>query len=822
MKKKDKLKSAEDELLSDIVIETDESSKLFGLTEKEAEEKALRGEINEYQSVKTKTEKEIIFGNVFTFFNIINFILAFLIVLTGSFKNMLFMGVILSNIVIGTFQEIRSKRIIDKLSLISAPKVNVVRSGRLKTISVSKIVLSDLVMLKSGNQICADSVVEKGEIEVNESLITGESDPIVKRAGDNLLSGSFVVSGECFAKVIHVGKDNYANKIAEDAKYFKKPNSEIMNSLNAIVKTIAFSLIPVGVLLFSKQFFLLGDTWQQSVISTVAALIGMIPEGLVLLTSIVFAVSVIRLSQKNTLVQEMYGIETLARVDVLCLDKTGTITEGSMLVNEILPINQNSNEEMKEILSALCVNLKDETPTFKAIENYVGISSKLIASNIIPFSSARKWSGAFFPNYGSYIVGAGEFIIGEKYSEYKDLTEKFTLNGKRVLTLCKTKENFSEKNLPENIEVVGFIIISDKIRDEAPSTLRYFSDQGVDIKIISGDNAAAVSSIAKGAGLKTADNFVDATTLLSEEDIENAAEKYSVFGRVTPQQKLSLIKALKKKGHTVAMTGDGVNDVLALKEADCSIAMASGSDAARTVSNLVLLDSNFASMPKVVAEGRRSINNLQRSASLFLTKTVYSVFIAVFFIFVTATYPFEPIHLSLISSLTIGIPSFLLALEPNKERIKGKFIINVINKAIPPALTTIFNIILLVIFEGRMGLTSPQVSTLAVIVTTFTGFLLLLKICYPFNILRTFMVGLLATSFLVAIIFLQGLFSVVFVDITMLLILILLMIFSVFNFMLLTHLMDDIIVIGESGIERRPMMPKTKRKRKKPEQDFED
>lgn len=812
---KKKKETAEGKNIPETVIETDEASPLYGLKSSEVTERALRGDLNAYEGVKTKSEKEIIFSNVFTFFNIINFILAFLIVLTGSFKNMLFLGVIFSNIVIGTFQEIRSKRIIDKLSLISAPKVTAVRDGRLKTINVGEIVLDDLLILKSGNQICADSTVEKGEIEVNESLITGESDPIVKKEGDNLLSGSFVVSGECYAKVKHVGKNNYANKIAEDAKYVKKVNSEIMNSLNVIVKTIAFVLLPVGALLFSKQFFITGDTWQQSVISTVAALIGMIPEGLVLLTSIVFAVSVIRLSQKNTLVQEMYGIETLARVDVLCLDKTGTITEGSMYVEKLIPLENHTEAEMREMLSALTNNLSDVSPTNDAIKNYVGESSELVASNIIPFSSSRKYSGAFFPNRGAFVMGAGEFILGESYKEYSSITGEYTLEGRRVLTLIKSSENFREKALPSKLETVGFIIISDKIREEAPSTLRYFSDQGVDIKIISGDDASAVSSIAKRAGLETAASFVDATSLVTQEDIEAAAAKYSVFGRVTPQQKLSLIKALKKQGHTVAMTGDGVNDVLALKEADCSIAMASGSDAARTVSNLVLLDSNFASMPKIVAEGRRSINNLQRSASLFLTKTVYSVFIAVFFIFVSATYPFEPIHLSLISSLTIGIPSFLLALEPNRERISGKFIINVINKALPPAFTTILNIIILVILEGRMSLQGEQVSTLAVIATTFTGVLLLIKICFPFNVLRTFMVGVLSTSFLIAIIFFQGLFSVVVVDITMLLILILIMVYSVFNFMLFTHLMDNVIVIDEGGIKKRSIMPKTKKKKKK-------
>ncbi|MBE6732362.1 MAG: HAD family hydrolase [Ruminococcaceae bacterium] len=795
----------------EIIIETDENSPLYGLKEQEVKERVLRGEINQFAGVKTKSEREIIFGNVFTFFNIVNFILAFLVILTGSFKNVLFLGVIFSNIIIGSFQEIRSKRIIDKLSLISAPKVYVVRGGKKKSITVNQIVLGDLVMLKNGNQICADSVVTQGEIEVNESLITGESDPVVKKEGDSLLSGSFVVSGSCFSKVVHIGKDNYASKIAEDAKYVKKPNSEIMDSLNAIVKTIACALIPVGVLLFCKQYFITGDTWQESIISTVAALIGMIPEGLVLLTSIVFAVSVIRLSQKNTLVQEMYSIETLARVDVLCLDKTGTITEGKMVLEKLLPLENHTESEMKEILAALSKNLHDTSPTSAAVRDFAGDESNLKAANLVPFSSSRKYSGAYFQNVGSYVFGAGEFILGEGYKDYNNLTKEHTSVGKRVLTLVKYKEDFNGKNLPVSPEVIGFIVISDKIREEAPDTLRYFKEQGVDIKIISGDNAAAVSSIAKRACLENAGNYVDATTLVTDEDIKAAAIKYSVFGRVTPQQKLSLVKALKEKGHTVAMTGDGVNDVLALKEADCSIAMASGSDAARTVSNLVLLDSNFASMPKVVAEGRRSINNLQRSAALFLTKTGYAIFIALFFIFVAATYPFEPIQLSLISSLTIGIPSFLLALEPNRERIKGKFIMNVINKALPSALTTIFNIIILVILEGIINLHSEQISTLAVMVTTFTSFLLIIKICYPFTFLRTLMIGVLAGAFLVAVFFMRDFLSLVALNLNMLIILAVLMVFSAFCFAFLSHVMDNLLVIDESGIKQRRRLNKKNR-----------
>lgn len=803
-----------------------DSNGMLGLSSAEVEERKQQGLCNGESGIRTKSEKQIILENTFTFFNTINFILAILVLLVGFssgtpvkdvLKNVLFMGIILSNAVIGSFQEIRSKRTIDKLSLISAPKARVIRDGIARNIPVSEIVLDDLLHLSSGNQICSDSIVVEGEIEVNESLITGESDPVTKQVGDELLSGSFVISGDCLAQVEHVGKENYANKIAEDAKYLKKPNSEIMNSLNLIVKAIGFGIIPVGLILFVKQFFILGNTIQQSVFSTVAALIGMIPEGLVLLTSVVFAVSVIRLSRHRTLVQELFCIETLARVDVLCLDKTGTITEGTMQVDELVPFAKHSQEEMITALTALTANLSDDNPTFRAILDQYGNQSDWQAENTVPFSSARKWSGAYFGKNGAYVMGAGEFILGERFQEIKDQVEKYSAEGQRVLLVAHCQEDFQEKELVGEPECVGLVLISDKIRAEAPRTLRYFADQGVDLKVISGDNAVTVANIAKKAGLEKADHYVDASTLTTDEEIEDAVARYSVFGRVTPQQKLKFVKALKKQGHTVAMTGDGVNDVLALKESDCSIAMASGSDAARTVSNLVLLDSNFAAMPKVVEEGRRSINNLQRSASLFLTKTIYSVIIAVLFIFVNATYPFQPIHLTLISTLTIGIPSFILALEPNKERVKGKFILNVINKSIPTAFVTVFNIIFLIIFEGRLGLTSGQISTLAVIVTTVTGLVLLIKISFPFNTMRTVLFGGITTGFIVSVVFFQDLFSVVNIDIVMLMVLVPLLLFTVFAVMALTHLVNNLLSLREDmfiSIRRKRISPKRFKKQK--------
>ncbi len=780
-----------------------------GLSREQVEQRVQEGLNNGDSGIKTKTEGQIIRENVFTFFNLLNFVLAAAVILVGSPRNALFMGVIFSNIVIGSFQGIRAKHTIDKLSLISSPRASVMRAGRKQTIQVEEVVLDDILLLGAGNQICADAVVVSGECEVNESLITGESDPVLKQDGDSLLSGSFVVSGTCSAKVEHVGAENYANRIAGDAKYIKKRNSEIMDSIDIIVKIIGFAIIPIGALLFWKQFFVLGDTFQNSVVSTAAAVVGMIPEGLVLLISLAFAVSVVKLSSRKTLVQDMYCIETLARVDTLCLDKTGTITEGSMQVDCFVPFEGFSEEDMRESLTALVNNLPDDNPTFLALQDFLTGTSPWRASNIVPFSSARKWSGAFFPGRGAYVMGAGEFILKEDFGAIREQVEGYSQNGQRVLLVAHCDEDFIGKDLPEVIIPIGLVLISDKIRREAPRTLRYFADQGVDLKVISGDNAVTVSNIAGKAGLENADRYVDASTLETEEDIREAVRKYSVFGRVTPQQKLAFVKALKADGHTVAMTGDGVNDVLALKEADCSIAMASGSDAARTVSNLVLLDSNFASMPLVVQEGRRSINNLQRSSSLFLVKTIFSALIAVLFIFINHSYPFEPIQQTLISSLTIGVPSFILALEPNRDRLRGKFIFNVFKMCVPAALTMTVNILVLCSLAAPLGLTDPEFSTLAVIATSLTGFIMLFKVCTPFNGLRGTLFGGLLSVFVGALLFFRSFFSLTELSLPMLIALLPILTLSITLMLALLHLVDHVIANSQS-----PIYPFKNRKRK--------
>lgn len=762
-----------------------------GLSSEQVAQRVRDGLSNADEGIKTKTEKQIILENTFTFFNILNFVLALFVLLVGSFKNLLFLGVIFSNTIIGSFQGIRAKRTIDKLSLISAPKASVLRDGKLQTIPVSGIVMNDVLHLSTGQQICADAIVLDGEAEVNESLITGESDPVLKRAGDELLSGSFIVSGSCYAEVEHVGRENYANRIANGAKYVKRTNSEILHSLDFIVKTLGFTLVPIGILLFCKQFFWLHDTIREAVVSTVAAILGMIPEGLILLTSVVFAVSVLRLSRYKTLVQDLYCTESLARVDVLCLDKTGTITEGTMQVDELHPLTGYTEEDMTAPLEALVQVLTDDNPTYNAVKAYFPGGSDWKAAATVPFSSARKWSGAYFGERGTYVMGAGEFILGERFGALREHTEEYAARGERVLLLAHSAKPFLEnKVLPDDIEPVGFILISDKIRTEAPQTLRYFAEQGVTLKVISGDNAVTVSNIAQKAGLPHAENYCDATTLHTDEEIAGAIEQYSVFGRVTPQQKLKFVQALKDHGHTVAMTGDGVNDVLALKEADCSIAMASGSDAARTVSNLVLLDSNFASMPQVVKEGRRSINNLQRSASLFLQKTIYSTVLGVLFIFLSASYPFEPIQLTFISSITIGIPSFILALEPNNERISGSFLANVLKKSFPSALTMILGVLFLTLFKEPLNLTNPQVSTLSVIVAFAVGFMLMFKLCLPFNALRGALFGTMVAAFFVGYIGCMDLVSMVPLTAPMLFILIPLLIVSIVFMVQTNHFME--------------------------------
>ena len=638
--------------------------KIKGLSLEKIDLLKEKGLVNYKSDVKTKSILQIIRSNFITLFNILNLGLALAIFSVGSYKNLLFLGVVFCNTLISTFQEIRSKLTIDKLSLLNESKASVIREGKIYKIGIYDIVLGDVLKFKSGNQVPTDCKVISGEVLVNESLITGEEESILKKDGDELFSGSFIISGNCQAEAIHVGTDNYASKIANEAKYIKKVNSEILNFINKIIKYISIAIVPIGIFLFMNQ---LGESsYEEAVVSTVAALIGMIPEGLVLLTSSVLAISVIRLAKYNVLVQELYCIETLARVDTICLDKTGTITEGEMEVSKIVPLNGCLMSDITDSLGLISYHMKDDNQTMKAISDKYARKNDKTVLEIVPFSSKNKWSGISFENE-SYILGAPDVIYEKKIKELNDYISN------RVILLCKCNEKI-DKKLPSSLNPMALIIISDRIRRDARATLRYFKEEGVDLKIISGDNPLTVSYIAERVGFKNI-KYIDMSKC--DSSINDVVDDYNIFGRVKPEQKKDIILALKAHGHTVAMIGDGVNDVLALKEADCSVAMNSGSDAARNVSQLVLLDDNFSSMPKVVSEGRRSINNIQRSSSLFLCKTTYATMLAIIFTFLGKTYPFIPIQFTLTSMVTIGIPSFILALEPNNDRIHGNFLKNV-------------------------------------------------------------------------------------------------------------------------------------------------
>lgn len=724
------------------------------------QQRMIEGQNNVDCTVSTRSVGRIVRDNVCTLFNLINVILAAAVLAVGSYKNCLFMGVVLCNLGIGIFQELRAKYAVDKLSLLSSVKAHVIRGGMPMEIPVDQVVLDDVLALKSGGQVVTDCVLLRGECEVNEAFVTGESEPVLKHEGDLLLAGSFVVSGECRARAEHVGDENYISTISKGAKQFKKVRSEIMETLKKIIRIVSIIIIPVGGLLFWGQMRLSDNTVSDAVVQTVAALIGMIPEGLMLLTSTVLAVSVIRLSQHKVLVQELYCIEALARVDTLCLDKTGTLTEGTMEVAGVIPWENGSVKEAEEALKALCRALPDRNATFDAIARKYGGKSDWKLTQAVPFSSRTKWSGASFEEKGTFVIGAGEFLFPEMPAGLKSELDRYAREG-RVLLLAWSDSGFRERELPYGLKPMAIVLIQDVIRPEAAETLRYFMEQGVDVKVISGDNPLTVSQIAQRTGVKSWDQWVDLSGCKTDEEVKTAASRYTVFGRVLPDQKKLLIQALKEEGHTVAMTGDGINDVLALKEADCSIAMASGSDAARNVSQLVLLDSNFDSMPRVVGEGRRSINNIQRSASLFLTKTLYATMLAVLFLFIQMPYPFMPIQLTLISAVTIGIPAFILALEPNRARIEGNFLKNILMKAVPGGVTIVMNILLAVFLGWKLGLSTEMISTISVLVTGFTGLMLILQLCMPFTLIRKILLGFLCLLFAGCVVFLPGLFSLV-------------------------------------------------------------
>lgn len=719
-----------------------------GLTNYEVDKRIKDNLVNIDTEVGTKTVSEIVKENVLTLFNIINVVLAIAVICVGSFKNLTFIIIITINTLISIIQELRSKKTLDKLKVVAASKVHVIRNSIEKEIGINEIVLDDIIKVEIGNQIVVDSIIKDGEVEVDESFITGEADTVFKRKGDMLLSGSFIVSGKAICQVEHIGYDNYTAKISSDTKYIKAVSSEIMRSLNKIISTISFLIVPVGILLFSRQMYIEGNTVSQAVVSTVAALIGMIPEGLVLLTSTVLAVSVIRLSQRKVLVQDLYCIETLARVDTLCLDKTGTITEGKM---EVMAEVFVEDINISEIIGNINYNLGDNNPTAVALLDKYGKSDTFEIVDKMPFSSAKKYSGIALKDK-FYVVGAAEFIL-KKDDKFLKKVEEYT-NEYRVILLAEALN----KRL-DNVKPLALLLLQDKIRSDANETLQYFREQGVTLKIISGDNPHTVYGIACRAGFKENAKIVDATTLVTDQDILDAAWEYDIFGRVTPEQKKKLVLALQHLGHTVAMTGDGVNDVLALKKADCSIAMASGSDATKNVSQLVLLDSNFSSMPYVVAEGRRTINNIEKSSSLFLVKTIYATLLAIIFIFIDMPYPFIPIQLSLASTVTVGIPSFILALQDNYDLVQKHFLKRVLKRAVPPAFTIIINILVVFIASKLFNFTYEQTSTLSAVITGYVAFMLLFKTCLPFNKLRIALFSTMVLLYITGFFGFRSLFS---------------------------------------------------------------
>ena len=652
---------------------------------------------------------------------------------------------------------------LEKLNMLNAPHALVVREGQVTSVDSEDLVLDDIVIFKAGNQICADAQVVFGEVRVNESLLTGESDEIVKKPGDHLMSGSFVVAGECRARLEQVGADSYISKLTLEAKAIQKgEKSEMIRSLDKLVKFVGIALIPIGSVLFAQSFFFNDETFRDSVTSMVAAVIGMIPEGLYLLASVALAVSSIRLAQKKVLLHDMKSIETLARVNVLCVDKTGTITENTMSVKKLVPTEHYDGEAMPELarmVGDLVRPMSSDNATMEAMKEFFKEGTGKAPQKVIPFTSVTKYSGVTFEDQ-AYVLGAPEFVLREDYPSYESQILNYARRGYRVLVFGTCGEITEGQKLSEKVTPLAYILLANPVRKEAPETFAYFAEQGVEVKVISGDNPMTVSEVAKEAGIANADEYVDATTLRTEEDVWNAVARYTVFGRVTPAQKRQFVQALKGQGRTVAMTGDGVNDVLALKDADCSVAMASGSDAAVQASQVVLLESNFACMPSVVLEGRRVVNNIQRSASLFLVKNIFSFLLSLFSVVFMITYPLEPSQVSLISMFTIGVPAFFLALQPNKEVIQGHFLTNVFLKALPAGLTDVLAVGALVVFGRTFGVASEDISTAATMLLAIVGFLILFKICQPMNVIRggvwvISIVGLIGCS-----IFLPDLFAI--------------------------------------------------------------
>lgn len=730
-----------------------------GLTQAEVEARIADGQVNVIQDSSNRSVKDIVMGNTLTFFNFINIVLLALVLSVRSYKNMLFIFIIIANTLIGIFQEIKAKITLDKLKILTVSHVDVIRDGVKKSITVSELVKDDVILLKSGGQIPADGVILDGEVDVNESLLTGESDSIHKTCGSKVLSGSFVTSGKAMCLLTEVGHDCYMEKLSSEAKQFKHYKTELQRNLDTILKFISIIIVPLGIILFAKQYWISGSTYEQAALDTVAAVLGMIPEGLVLLTSVALALGAVRLARRSTLVRELFCIETLARVDTLCLDKTGTITEGHLCVQGEESVKE--DVDLEQLMGRMVAALGDENETFQALRQHYKRNQSTNTKLVLPFSSERKFSGVVFEGEGTYLMGAYQFIFLQADPAVLEKIAEYASQGLRVLTIAHSPNEMTDYTLAEDFEIVGFVFMTDVVRKNAPDILGYFEEQGVDLKVISGDDPVTVAAIAARAGLKDADKYIDATTIHTDEEMEDAILKYSVFGRVTPKQKQQMVRLLKQNGRTVAMTGDGVNDVLALKDADVSIAMASGSEAAKNTANLVLLNSDFASLPHIVNEGRRVINNIKAAASMFLIKTGFSVLTALLTIIVGQNYPFQPIQLSVINGCAVAIPTMLLQLEPSFQKVNKHFFREVLRMSMPAAITITAMITIINNIGHSIGTPREMLSTVCVLATGWVYLITLRQVYSPMTGYRKFVIYLMQTAYLVAMVIGQRIMELV-------------------------------------------------------------
>lgn len=730
-----------------------------GLTQAEVEARIADGQVNAIQDSSNRSVKDIVMGNTLTFFNFINIVLLALVLSVRSYKNMLFIFIIIANTLIGIFQEIKAKITLDKLKILTVSHVDVIRDGVKKSITVSELVKDDVILLKSGGQIPADGVILDGEVDVNESLLTGESDSIHKTCGSKVLSGSFVTSGKAMCLLTEVGHDCYMEKLSSEAKQFKRYKTELQRNLDTILKFISIIIVPLGIILFAKQYWISGSTYEQAALDTVAAVLGMIPEGLVLLTSVALALGAVRLARRSTLVRELFCIETLARVDTLCLDKTGTITEGHLCVQGEESVKE--DVDLEQLMGRMVSALGDENETFQALRQHYKRNQSTNTKLVLPFSSERKFSGVVFEGEGTYLMGAYQFIFPQADPAVLEKIAEYASQGLRVLTVAHSPNEMTDYTLAEDFEIVGFVFMTDVVRKNAPDILSYFEEQGVDLKVISGDDPVTVAAIAARAGLKDADKYIDATTIHTDEEMEDAILKYSVFGRVTPKQKQQMVRLLKQNGRTVAMTGDGVNDVLALKDADVSIAMASGSEAAKNTANLVLLNSDFASLPHIVNEGRRVINNIKAAASMFLIKTGFSVLTALLTIIVGQNYPFQPIQLSVINGCAVAIPTMLLQLEPSFQKVNKHFFREVLRMSMPAAITITAMITIINNIGHSIGTPREMLSTVCVLATGWVYLITLRQVYSPMTGYRKFVIYLMQTAYLVAMVIGQRIMELV-------------------------------------------------------------